>query len=205
MQSGHPMAHNRRNQQVFKTKTKVMNPSIIEGKSSRNEQKLPIFGSQDSIVNPTQTGMPKMNQNSRSKLQQKHTRNNNGQNSGTNLNFVKIKNTTKNIASGTTAMHCHPAHDPKKENVDYVNRNQETREQNDNSSVVRSTTNAQNLRTLYQQNSNNLNIRRNFGSNDSHTNAAPQQKKYVHAANRFQQSKSSIKMRDLKISSVMLN
>lgn len=71
--------------------------------------------------------------------------------------------------------------------------------------MVRATTTASNMRSLYQQNSNNLNIRRNFGSNDSHTNAAPQQKKYAHAANRFQQSKSSIKMRDLKISSVMLN
>jgi hypothetical protein len=45
MQSGHQIGQNRRNQQVFKTKTKVMNPSIIEGKSSRNDQKLPIFGS----------------------------------------------------------------------------------------------------------------------------------------------------------------
>lgn len=182
-----------------------MNPSIIDGKSSRNEQKLPIFGSQDSIVNPTQTAVQKMNQNSRSKLHQKHTRNNNGHSSGTNLNFAKIKNCTKNIGSGGAATHGQHANDPKKENVDYVNRNQETREQNDNSSVVRASANAQNMRAMYHQNSNNLNIRRNFGSNDSHTNAAPQQKKYVHAANRFQQSKSSIKMRDLKISSVMLN
>jgi hypothetical protein len=53
MQPGHQIGQNRRNQQVFKAKTKVMNPSIIEGKSSRNEQKLPLFGSQDSIVNPT--------------------------------------------------------------------------------------------------------------------------------------------------------
>jgi len=53
MQTGQPIAHNRRNQQVFKTKTKVLNPSIIEGKSSRNEQKLPMFGSHDSLVNPT--------------------------------------------------------------------------------------------------------------------------------------------------------
>ena len=49
-----------------------------------------------------------------------------------------------------------------------------------------------------------MNVRRNFGSNDSYTNAAPQQKKYT-LANRFQQSKSSVKMRDLKMSSVLLN
>lgn len=60
------------------------------------------------------------------------------------------------------------------------------------------------MRSLQQQNSNNMNIRRNFGSNDSYTNAAPQQKKYT-LANRFQQSKSSVKMRDLKMSSVLLN
>lgn len=96
-QSGQIGGHGRRNQQVFKTKTKVMNPSIIEGKSSRNDQKLPIFGSSDSVVNSTTGVISKVNQNSRSKLYHKHHRNVVAHGSVSNSNVAKLKNTAKNI------------------------------------------------------------------------------------------------------------
>ena len=76
----------------------------------------------------------------------------------------------------STSQHSMERH---KENVNTGNGNRiagtaALRDSNQSSSVVASQPNGQNLRSLQQQNSNNMNIRRNFGSNDSYTNAAPQ-------------------------------
>lgn len=85
-----------------------------------------MFGSSDSIANPTTTGLSKLNQNSRSKLPNKHNRNIAAQNSGATLNFAKVKNSAKLVGPGPSAQN-HQIYDPKKENLDFVNRNQEAR------------------------------------------------------------------------------
>lgn len=154
-----------------------MHPSIIQGQSSRNDQKVPMFSSNESILK--QSGLReanKTNQNSRSKLSQKQKLS--GAQSGSIVKTTKAQQVARKRGQGTTSTSQH-SFEPHKENVNSGNcnrvpENQASRMQNPHgSSVVASQPDGQNMRSLQQQNSNNMNIRRNFGSNDSYTNAAP--------------------------------
>jgi hypothetical protein len=161
---------------------------------------VPNFNLHESnAVIPTKIGtLSKVNQNSRSKIGQKQ-KHGGIVYSGSILKTTKAQNNVLKRGQGAASTSHHSIE--RKENINHGNCNRiqgaALRESNQGSSVVAFKANGPNLRSLHQQNSNNLNVRRNFGSNDSFANAAPHQKKYA-LANKFQQSKSNSKVNVLK-------